>query len=294
MNKEGEDLQEAYKDDDRRILIFTDNDKGSISFPRDGTKFNQEKENEVEPRDFTNMKELLRRKKERIQKEKEAAELKAMQDEEERIQKELEDANKLPTPPSNKDDDETVLPPPPGDDVESDDYVNKYNKLVLSIINNDENDELFNDLKKKEGELKKMIELSVDSFTLKLKALNIDNQRIILTNIFKQPSKEDGDEYYRIYEILDITTPVSNLGDEAHDSYENFKKFIIKTNGLLEEEEEDDIKNYNNNYIFIKRPNSPMEKGDLDSKIKDISQRFKESGINKNLIDSLSTKIRKN
>ena len=36
-----------------------------------------------------------------------------------------------------------------------------------------------------------------------------------------------------------------------------------------------------------------MEKGDLDSKIKDISQRFKESGINKNLIDSLSTKIRK-
>ena len=232
---------------------------------------------------------------ERIQNEKEAAELKAMQDEEERIQKELEDANKLPTPPSNEKD-KTVLPPPPGDDVESDDYVNKYNKLVLSIINNDENDELFNDLKKKEGELKKMIELSVDSFILKLKALNIDNESIILTNIFKQPSKEDGNAYYIKYLIQETITHVSNLGYEAHDSYENFKEFIIKTNRLLElnlDIDEDDIKNYNNNYIFIKRPNSPMEKGDLDSKIKGISQIFKESGINKNLIDSLSTKIRK-
>ena len=36
-----------------------------------------------------------------------------------------------------------------------------------------------------------------------------------------------------------------------------------------------------------------MEKGDLDSKIKGISKGFKELNINKNLIDSLSTKIRK-
>ena len=49
-----------------------------------------------------------------------------------------------------------------------------------------------------------MIELSVDSFILKLKALNIDNESIILTNIFKQLRLKKNENIYPTGFILNL------------------------------------------------------------------------------------------